>query len=154
STDGVTWQLVSYVYDSQTDAPSEAELQFFGDTAVSLVRLDNGATLLDDGQTAVCSANPPYTSWDCTRKLDKGLDGPNWFSDGGHQYVIARKHLSGTRKRTAVYELTGDVTTPSSPVALTELTELESSGDTAYVGVTHLSSHQYLVSWYSSDVTT
>jgi hypothetical protein len=66
--------------------------------------------------------------------------------------VIARKNLDGTRKRTAVYDLIGDLTTPSSPITLTELTELKSSGDTAYVGVMPLSGDQYLVSWYSSDL--
>jgi hypothetical protein len=154
SADGVSWQKVSLIYDSQPDGPSEAELQFFGDTAVSLVRLDNGATLMDDGHTAVCVATPPYLSWDCSRKLDKRLDGPNWFENRGHQYVIARKHLLGTRKRTAVYELVGDLTTPSSAITLNELTELKSSGDTSYVGVMPLSGDQYLVSWYSTDVTT
>jgi hypothetical protein len=154
SPDGVSWTKISPIYDVANDAPSEAELQFFGDTAVSLVRLDNGTTLLDDGQTAVCVAQVPYASWDCNRKLDKRLDGPNWFSHNGHQYVIARKHLSGTRKRTAVYELLGDLTTPSSPITLNELFELKSSGDTAYVGVMPLSGDQFLVSWYSTNVQT
>jgi hypothetical protein len=152
SADGLSWRRVSLIYDSQQDAPSEAELQFIGDTAVSLVRLNNGASLLDDGHTAVCVSQPPYVSWDCSRKLDKRLDGPNWFSNRGRQYAIARKNLDGTRKRTAVYELVGDLTTPSSAITLTEHAELKSSGDTAYVGVIQLSGDQYLVSWYSSNL--
>ena len=90
------------MYDSAADVPSEAELQFLGDTAVALVRLDNGATLLDEGHTAICVAMLPYTQWNCGRKLSKRLDGPNWFQHGGKQYVVGRKHLPGLHKRTAV----------------------------------------------------
>jgi hypothetical protein len=152
SKDGITWQKVSLIYDSMADVPSEAELRFFGETAVSLVRLDNGASLLDEGHTAVCVAQPPYESWDCSRKLDKRLDGPNWFEHGGRQFVIARKHLDGTRKRTAIYEIIGDLADTSQEITLVELSELMSSGDTAYVGVMPITGDQYLISWYSSDI--
>src|SRR5262249_9656638 len=117
---------------------------------VSLVRLDNGVSLLDEGHTAVCVAQPPYASWDCSRKLDKRLDGPNWFEHAGRQFVIARKHLSGQRKRTAVYEIKGDLAVTTSSITLDELAELESTGDTAYVGVMPIEGDQFLVSWYSS----
>lgn len=154
SADGITWRRVSLIYDSVADVPSEAELRFFDDTAVSLVRLDNGGTILEEGHTAVCVAPPPYTAWDCSRKLDKRLDGPAWFEHKGRQFVVARKHLPvQTRKRTAVYEILGDLTNPFAPVTLNELAELKSTGDTAYVGVTPIAGDQYLVSWYSSEVT-
>ena len=152
SVDGVSWQKVSLIYDSDPDVPSEAELQFLGDTAVSLVRLDNGKTLLDEGHTAICVAQPPYAAWDCGRMLDKRLDGPNWFSHDGRQIVIARKHLPDGRKRTAIYELKGDLANPAARIDLLELAELQSAGDTSYVGVASLGGDQYLVSWYSSDV--
>lgn len=152
SADGLKWQKVSLIYDSVPDVPSEAELQFFGDTAVSLVRLDNGETLLAEGHTAICVAQPPYLAWDCSRKLDKRLDGPNWFLHKGRQFVIARKHLPDGRKRTALYEILGDVADVKAAVTLKELFELKSAGDTAYVGVVPMGGDQFLISWYASDV--
>ncbi len=154
SADGKSWQQVSLIYDSVPDVPSEAELQFFGDTAVSLVRLDNGKSLLAEGHTAICVAQPPYATWDCGRTLDNRLDGPNWFAHKGRQFVVARKHLPDQRKRTAIYELVGNLADPKATVTLNELFELKSAGDTAYVGVTPMNGDQYLVSWYSSDVPT
>jgi hypothetical protein len=150
SSDGVTWTKVSLIYDVASDVPSEAELRFFGETAVSLVRLDNGMSLLGDGQTAICVAQPPYASWDCGRRIDKRFDGPNWFEHKGHQIVIARKNLEGTRKRTSVYELHGDLADTSATITVDELAELKSSGDTSYVGVMPITGDQFLISWYSS----
>jgi hypothetical protein len=153
SPDGIQWQKVSTIYGKADDVPSETELQFFGETAVALVRLDNGVSLLDEGHTAICVAPPPYTSWDCGRVLDKRLDGPNWFQHKGRQFVIARKHLPGQHKRTAAYEILGDLTTTTASITLNELAVLKSSGDTAYVGVMPIVGDQYLVSWYSSITT-
>lgn len=150
SEDGLSWRRVSLVYESEPDVPSEAELRFLGDTAVALVRLDNGKTLLDEGHTAVCVARPPWTAWDCGRVLDKRLDGPAWFEHEGRQLVVARKHLPDGRKRTAVYELKGDLADPAAPIELVERAELKSAGDTSYVGVVPIADGQYLVSWYSS----
>lgn len=152
SPDGIAWQPVSLMYDSTPDVPSEAELQFFGDTAVGLVRLDNGASLLLEGHTAVCVAQPPYATWDCSRMLDKRLDGPKWFQWNNRQFVMARKHLDDGRKRTALYEIHGDLPDPTATITLQELFEFKSAGDTAYVGVMPMGGSQFLVSWYSSDI--
>jgi hypothetical protein len=129
SADGKAWKPISLIYDSKPDVPSEAELQFFGETAVSLVRLDNGISLLDEGHTAVCVAQPPYTAWDCARKFDKRLDGPKWFVWDNRQFIIARKHLPDGRKRTALYEILGDLAQPQAPLTLSELAEFKSAGD-------------------------
>lgn len=152
STDGKAWQKVSLIVDSPKDVPSEAELQFFGDVAVSLVRMDNGSDLLQEGHTAVCLAKAPFAKWDCGRQFNKRLDGPNWFAHRGRQFVVARKHLPDTRKRTAVYEILGNLPDPKAALELKELAELQSAGDTAYVGVAPMGGDQFLVSWYSSDV--
>lgn len=154
SKDGKAWQKVSLIVDSAADVPSEAELQFFGDTAVSLVRLDNGKSLLAEGHTAICVAQPPYATWDCGRVLDKRLDGPAWFAHKRRQFVIARKHLPDQRKRTAIYELKGNLADPKAAIELVELAELQSAGDTSYVGVAPIAGDQFLVSWYSSDIPT
>ena len=154
SADGSKWRKVSLIYDSQPDVPSEAELQFFGETAVSLVRLDNGASLLDEGHTAICVAPPPYVQWNCARKLDKRLDGPKWFAHKGRQFIMARKHIADGKKRTALYELRGDLADVAAAVHLDELFEFQSAGDTAYVGVMPMGGAQFLVSWYSGVVAT
>lgn len=156
SPDGIAWSQVSLIVDSPPDVPSEAELHFFGDVAVSLVRMDNGKTLLDQGQTAVCVAPKPWTTWDCGRRLEARLDGPIWFSDGPEggwrHLVMARRHLPETHKRTSLFQLVGDLVTPTAQLDLKLLGDFQSSGDTAYCAALPLGQHQYLVSWYSSVV--
>jgi hypothetical protein len=132
SDDGVTWEKRSTIIENYEDVPSEAELQFFGknaETAVALVRLDN-QDILADGQTAICTARDPFTTWECGRRIEQRLDGPTWVVRGGRgrerSFVFARKHLPCTFKRTAIYKLRGDVTDPSAPIEVCEIQELES----------------------------
>jgi hypothetical protein len=157
STDGVHWEQRGTITDSFDDVPSEAELRFFGERAVALVRLDNEG-LVNDGQTAVCLADPPYAAWSCDRRLPERFDGPVWFGvkhgQEERQIVVARKHLPHTKKRTAVYELHGDLAKAGAPVVAEELFQLQSSGDTAYAAVARLDQSRYLLSWYSSPVDT
>jgi hypothetical protein len=158
SDDGVHWAKRSVIIDSYDDVPSEAELKFFGDNqekAVALVRLDN-QDILADGQTAICTATDPFLTWECGRRIEQRLDGPTWIvrDDHGEQrsFVFARKHLPCTYKRTAAYELRGDLSDPAAPIQVCEIQELESSGDTAYTALAPLSQDRYLLSWYSSPV--
>jgi hypothetical protein len=67
-------------------------------------------------------------------------------------FVFARKHLPCTFKRTAIYELRGDLTDPNAAIEVCEIQEVESSGDTAYTALVPLSQDRYLLSWYSSPV--
>jgi hypothetical protein len=139
--------------------PSEAELSFLGEdqrVAVSLVRLDDQG-LLEDGQTAVCvKRGSPlgfFGDFDCRRRLEQRLDGPSRiFQVDGRFFVVARKHLACTRKRTALYEIRGDLTDPGSPVALYEVAELPSNGDTAYAAVAPIPGQpkRFVLSWYST----
>ena len=158
SDDGITWEKRATIIDNYDDVPSEAELQFFGknaETAVALVRLDN-QDILADGQTAICTAHDPFTTWECGRRIEQRLDGPTWVVRGGHgherNFVFARKHLPCTLKRTAIYELRGDLTDPSAPIEVCEIQELESSGDTAYTSLAPLDKNRSLLAWYSSKV--
>src|SRR5262249_47771248 len=93
-------------------------------------------------------------TWECGRRIEQRLDGPTWLvhSDDGKErsFFFARKHLPCTRKRTAVYELRGDLADPAADVEVCELQELKSAGDTAYTALAPLSSDRYLLSWYSS----
>ena len=158
SDDGITWEKRSTIIASYNDVPSEAELQFFGknhDTAVALVRLDD-EDILADGQTAICTSHDPFTSWECGRRIEQRLDGPTWVvrrtNGRTRNFVFARKHLPCTFKRTAIYELRGDLTDPSAPIEVCEIQELKSSGDTAYTSLAPLSRNRSLLAWYSSPV--
>lgn len=158
SADGVSWEKVSLVVDSYDDVPSEAELQFFGDnnqTAVALVRMDNQG-ILQDGQTAICTAQAPFDTWECNRRIEQRLDGPTWISRDvagvRRNFVVARKHLPCTAKRTAVYELRGNPADPQASISVCEIQELKSAGDTAYTAVAPLGDDSFLVSWYSSTI--
>jgi hypothetical protein len=158
SDDGVTWEKRSIIIDSYNDVPSEAELKFFGknhDTAVALVRLDN-QDILADGQTAICTSHDPFDTWECGRRIEQRLDGPTWIvrrvRGRMRSFVFARKHLPCTFKRTAIYELRGDLTDPSAAIEACEIQELMSSGDTAYTSLAPLSRNRFLLAWYSSPV--
>lgn len=158
SDDGVHWEKRSTILSSYSDVPSEAELQFFGknhEIAVALVRLDN-QDILADGQTAICTARDPFTTWECGRRIEQRLDGPTWVVRRDHgrdrHFIFARKHLPCTRKRTAIYELRGDLTDPSAPIEVCEIQELQSSGDTAYTSLAPISGRRSLLAWYSSPV--
>jgi hypothetical protein len=158
SDDGVHWEKRGTIIRSYEDVPSEAELEFFGanyDTAVALVRLDN-QDVLADGQTAICTSHDPFTTWECGRRIEQRLDGPTWVvrrdGDRTRNFVFARKHLPCTFKRTAAYELRGDLTDPSAAVQVCEIQEVESSGDTAYTSVVPLDGTRSLLAWYSSKV--
>jgi len=158
SEDGVNWEKRSVIISSYDDVPSETELQFFGDnneTAVALVRLDN-RDILQDGQTAICTSTDPFVTWECGRRIEPRLDGPTWIVSGPaaqpRSFVFARKHLPCTRKRTAAYELRGNLADPNAPIEVCEIQELESAGDTAYTSLAPLGQDQYLLAWYSSTV--
>jgi hypothetical protein len=159
SEDGVHWDKRATIIRAYSDVPSEAELQFFGDnaeTAVSLVRLDN-QDVVADGQTAICTATDPFVTWECGRRIEQRLDGPTWVvRSTGNQirnFVFARKSLPCTFKRTAAYELRGDLTDPAAAIEVCEIQEVQSSGDTAYTAVVPLTANQSLLSWYSSPPT-
>ena len=158
SDDGIAWEKQSIIINSYDDVPSEAELQFFGvnaETAVALVRLDN-QDILANGQTAICTSPDPFVTWECGRRIEQRLDGPTWIvregQDGPRNFVFARKHLPCTFKRTAAYELRGDLADPAAPIEVCEIEELESSGDTAYTSLAPLTPTRSLLAWYSSPV--
>lgn len=133
SDDGITWEKRSTIIASYNDVPSEAELRFFGKNhqiAVALVRLDN-QDILADGQTAICTSHDPFVTWECGRRIEQRLDGPTWVVRRIHgrrrSFVFARKHLPCTFKRTAIYELRGDLTDPGAAIEVCEIQELKSS---------------------------
>jgi hypothetical protein len=154
STDGLDWTQGATVYGVAEDTPLETELVFMpSGRLLALVRMDgtDDELLGSSGRlrTKVCWATAPYDAFDCPQELSGyRLDGPLAFFGGARLFVVARKHLQPTgRKRTAVFEITG--TLEGGPLAIAELGELPSAGDTSYAGATATTGSQLLVSWYS-----
>jgi hypothetical protein len=161
SKNGIDWTKGPKVYDVAADSPLETELEFMPKgKLLALVRTDGDdkkAEYLDptaEGakqETQVCWSSPPYDKFDCPQAL-KGarLDGPVSFFWKGRLFVVARKHLPYIKKRTALFELTGDF--DGGTLALKEWGELPSAGDTAYAGAAPVDENRWLTTWYSSDV--
>jgi hypothetical protein len=160
STDGIHWTQGASVYGVTADSPVETELVFFpSGRLLALVRCDSTGpidqVLGDDGplKTQACWANAPYTQFDCSNAImGQRFDGPLAFFWKSRLFMVARKHLQPTdRKRTSLFELSGDFTTNAAP-SVKEWGELPSAGDTSYAGQAMIDDHRVLVSWYSSDV--
>ncbi|MBV9915359.1 MAG: hypothetical protein JO153_02565 [Solirubrobacterales bacterium] len=160
SRDGARWKRGGEIYGTARDTPLEPELVFSpsGRQLLALVRLDGSDFDLLGYQgrlrTRVCWARAPFTRFSCPQTLNGvRLDGAVAFFWHRRLFVIARKHLpgSGIRKRTALYELGGNL--EGGPLRARELGELPSAGDTSYAGVVSISTSRFLVTWYSSPLT-
>jgi hypothetical protein len=157
STDGRTWKAGPQIYGVSTDTPLETELIFTpsGKRMLALVRMDGTDYELFGHRgrlrTKVCWAHRPYTRFRCPAEL-RGvrLDGPVSFYWRGRLFVIARKHLKGegVRKRTALYEITGNL--EGGPIGVVEHGVLPSAGDTSYAGIARIGRSRFLATWYSS----
>lgn len=156
SPDGVTWTQGADIFSISAATPLETELSFLPSGRVlALVRTDgDDAQLLGDEQLMeqVCWAVPPYSTFTCDPPLmGVRLDGPLSFFKDGRLFVVARKHLGANdEKRTAVYEITGNL--EGGPIGIKEWVDLPSAGDTSYAGGVLLNSGSMMLSWYSSDL--
>ena len=159
STDGVHWTQGPTVYAVSEDTPLETELTFMpSGKLLALVRMDGTeAELLGEQgrlRTKICWADPPYDkAFDCPAEITgQRLDGPLSFFHGGRLFVVARKHLGKDgRKRTALFELTGDLE-GGGALSITEHGELPSAGDTAYAGAAAIDANRTLLTWYSGNL--
>ncbi len=156
STDGLVWTRGALVYGVSADTPLETELVFMpSGKLLALVRMDGTDEELLGGtgrlRTKVCWADPPYAQFACPDELTgQRLDGPvSWFWNG-RLFVLARKHIAGTRKRTALFEITG--TLEGGPIGIREWGEVPSAGDTAYGGVAALGGSRFVITWYSGEL--
>lgn len=157
SPDGTAWRPGPEIYGVAADTPLETELIFTpsGRRMLALVRMDgNDFELFGQRgrlRTKVCWSRTPFRRFSCRAEL-RGvrLDGPVAFRWKGRLFVIARKHLrgAGIRKRTALYEITGDL--EDGPIGIVEHGELPSAGDTSYAGVARIRGSRFVTTWYSS----
>lgn len=164
STDGNTWTQGAQIYGVAADTPLEPELVFMpSGRMLALVRTDGTDAVYLATQppisTRICWAMPPYDTFTCPQTLDGvRLDGPLAFFWNGRLFVVARKHLLDDglgRKRTALYEITGDAdggTLDGGPIAIREWGEIPSAGDTSYAGYAMLDANRAVVGWYSGDL--
>ena len=159
STDGMTWTEGPLIYGISADTPLETELIFNPDESLlALVRMDgtDQELLGAEGRlrTKVCTSPKPYTSFDCTYEIDnERLDGPAAWFWNSRLFVLAREHIGqDDRKRTTLFELTGDLT-PSMTQAPGVIVhgQLPSAGDTSYAGIAPLGGSKFLATWYSSN---
>jgi hypothetical protein len=157
SRDGRRWTAGPQVYGVSRDTPLETELVFSpsGRRLLGLVRMDGNDFELFGNRgrlrTKVCWASRPFRRFRCPQTL-RGvrLDGAVAFHWRGRLFVLARKHLKGPgiRKRTALYELRGDL--ERGPLRAVDLGSLPSAGDTSYAGIAPLGGPRFLATWYSS----
>lgn len=156
SRDGLSWTRGADIYTVAQDTPLETELTFLPSGRVlALVRMDGTDDELfgDKGRlrTKVCWSTPPYAAFDCPQELTgERLDGPLSIAWKGRLFEIARKHLPMMRKRTALFEITGNL--EGGPLAIAEVGELPSAGDTAYAGAAPVDDHRFAVTWYAGDL--
>jgi len=169
STDGLNWTTGPLIYGITADTPLETELVFVpppsgspsgtADSLLALVRMDGTDEELLGGEgrlrTKVCTAQSPYTSFECNYEIDgERLDGPvAWYWDS-RLFVIAREHIGADlRKRTTLFELTGDLSAnmTQAPGVIVHA-QFPSAGDTSYAGVAPLGGSRFLVSYYSSNL--
>ncbi len=157
SPDGKTWTAGPEIYGVSENTPLETELVITpsGKRMFALVRMDgtDSEILGNEGRlrTKVCWAKKPFHEFSCPQELNGvRLDGAVAFHWKRRLFVIARKHLldSGIRKRTALYEITGNL--ERGPIDIVEWGELPSAGDTSYAGVVRLGGPRFLTTWYSS----
>jgi hypothetical protein len=158
SKDGDTWTKGATVYNVSADTPLETELTFMDSgKLLALVRMDgtDDELLGDHGRlrTKVCWADAPYATFTCPDEIDgQRLDGPLTFFHDKRLFVVARKHLSsGDRKRTSLFEITGDFQT-GGKIGIKEWGEIPSAGDTSYAGQATVDATHTLITWYSGDI--
>jgi hypothetical protein len=161
STDGILWQIVSYIHQGQHN--DETEIEFLPDgRLIATARLEydsfgDGMFGHPLGATLITVSAPPYTVWtDLLQSRVTRLDGPYLFTYHERVYALGRYQPdldhSGpltdqgsilSRKRTSLFEVRSD--------GLAYLTDLPSDGDTSYVGLTVVGDTVY-ASYYTSPI--
>ncbi len=161
SSDGINWQIVSYIHQGQHN--DETEIEFLPDgRLLATARLEydsfgDGMFGHPLGATLITVSSPPYTTWtDLLQSKVTRLDGPNLFTYNNRIYAVGRYQAdlghSGpltdqgsvlARKRTSLFEVRTD--------GLAYLTDLPSDGDTSYEGVIIVGDKAY-ISYYTSPI--
>jgi hypothetical protein len=160
--DGLKFEPLAYIHNGKqglvNDMNDETDFSFLPDgRLLSTQRLEYQHGINSDPRccTNITLAEPPYTRFEELGKdYTSRLDGPSMFTYNGRAFSVARNNPATkqgsainscgglTRKRTALYEVTEK--------GLIFLTDLPSSGDTAYGGCVLKDGFLY-ASYYSSE---
>ena len=169
TTDGSHWSIYSTIFSGSVEEHAdETAIQLMENGCMLAVsRLESGSSLFGSEQAAtlISIAEPPFTSWSrSNRSAVTRLDGPNLFSLRNRLYAVGRSQPNqaataqvpekpGTRtkhgsvfgrKRTALFQVDEE------RLELIHLTDLPSSGDTAYAGAV-VRDAKIIISYYSND---
>lgn len=159
STDGISWEIVSYIHNG--DRNDETEIQFLPDgRLLATARLEygdfaDGAFGDVKGATLITVSSPPFAEWtELLQSRVTRLDGPYLFTYHDRVYAVGRYQPGEgyfsvlepqgsilARKRTSLFEVRTD--------GLAYLTDLPSAGDTSYVGLVLAGDNAYM-SYYTS----
>ncbi|RLF17314.1 MAG: hypothetical protein DRN06_04020 [Thermoprotei archaeon] len=142
SRDGLEWSYVTTMY--RGDMVNETEILFMGEEAVALARVEEPPR-----RTLILRSRYPFSRWSSCRSSTV-LQSPAMLKYKGRVLVSGRvftrewwgKPFLPEYARTGILVLEGD--------ELKLLTELPSSGDTAYPGMILLDRGRVAVSYYSS----
>jgi hypothetical protein len=155
SDDGVNWEIVSTIYEGETNDETALEILSDGKIIVT-ARLEADPAWHSgskNASTLIAYSYPPYTDWIKTKSYLTRLDGPALINVDNKLYAAARFDPEGRDnwfgmssvfgiKRTAIYLVTD--------TSLTLLTELPSCGDTSYPGIVEKNGFLY-IAYYTND---
>lgn len=156
SNDGINWEIVSTIYEGETN--DETALEILSDGKIIITARLEADPAWHSGSknasTLIAYAYPPYTNWIKTKSYLTRLDGPALINVNDIIYAAGRFDPEGReswfgmssvfgRKRTALYLVEDD--------KLTFLTELPSCGDTSYPGIVEKDGYLF-ISYYTNDV--
>ena len=155
SNDGIKWEIVSTVYQGETN--DETALEILSDGKIIITARLEADPAWHSGSknasTLIAYSYPPYNEWTKTKSYLTRLDGPTTvnindtiiavgrFDPDGRENWFGMASVLG-RKRTAIYLVDDN--------RLTLLTELPSCGDTSYPGTVKKDGYIY-ISYYTND---
>lgn len=158
STDGITWEFVSHIYNLPGIDETSIEFMKNGDL-IGTIRMEVFADSPlgnNNSGTIIFHSKPPYQKYNYSKDKMTRLDGPVLFriqdkvyASGRYQpdrdMIFAVNGSALSKKRTALFLV--------EPKKLSYLSEFPSTGDTSYPGVVFYKDSVYL-SYYTSDLGT
>ncbi len=166
SINGEDWKVFSSIFTGSRDRADETALyRQLNGTMVAVSRLENGDAIFgsDLAGTLVSVSDAPYSSWSelfCSHQ--NRLDSPVLFSlpDDQRLFAVGRRQTqirapfqkqgsAFAPKRTALFEVFLSEEKGHIP-GLEKITDLPSSGDTAYAGVV-VKNDRVLISYYTNE---
>ena len=156
SNDGIKWEIVSTIYEGETN--DETALEFLSDGKIIITARLEADPAWHSGSknasTLIATSYPPYTDWKKIKSYLTRLDGPALLNVNDKIIAVGRFDPEGRdnwfgissvfgRKRTGIHLVKDD--------KLTLITLLPSCGDTSYPGIVEKDGFLF-ISYYTNDV--